>query len=104
MAQVSPQAAQRYAAAVVRVLAGDFRDLTDQHIRQIVAENVARQAEAPLASFEVIVDNPISANWRLKADGQDQRRVRLACYRMNPAADDRERERRINTALQTIEL
>lgn len=104
MPQITEDLAGRYAAAVVRVLADDFRALKDETVRRIVTESVARQAFAPVPSFEVIVDDLSSANWRLTADRDDQRRVRLGCFRMRPHNADDERKRRINTTLCAIEL
>jgi hypothetical protein len=93
----------RYAAAVIHVLIEDFGpELRDPVIEKIVRDAIVRQAQSAEPSFEVIIDNPISASWRLKPTSKDRRRVRLACYRMHPTDSDRERERRINTALAAI--
>lgn len=94
--------AQRYADAVVRVLAEDFTDLRDDTTREIVRDAVQRHLLDPTDILEVIVDSPYSANWRLKADRKDIRRVRLSCYRLDPSDADNEREHRINTALAVI--
>lgn len=98
------QAAERYAAAVVQALVDDFPALKDRSLGRLVPEHVARQAEAPMRSFEVIVD--YTREWRLHPApiGGDRWRVCIGCHKDNPTAADAERERRINTALQTIEL
>jgi hypothetical protein len=94
--------AHNYASAVIRVLSEDFPDLNDETTRTIVRDAIERHVLSPTDMLEVIVDSPYSANWRLKADRNDIQRVRLSCYRMDPSDADRERERRINTALAAI--
>lgn len=92
-----------YTAAVIRVLAEEFpAELSNPVTKQIISEAVSRQANRGGDHFEVIVDNPALANWRLKADRQDRRRVRLACCRLPVSPADQERERRINTVLAAI--
>lgn len=100
--RVSEQAAARYAEAVVSALAADFPALKDRTLGRIVPEEVARQAEAPMRSFEVIVT--YTRGWRLVPDSRDRRRVWLVCFLDHPTDADRQRGRRINTALQTIDL
>jgi hypothetical protein len=73
-----------YAAQVVQVLREHFPDLTDPRTAEIVARAIERNARDPQASFEVIVDDPGSARFRLKARSEDRRRVRLAYYPVSP--------------------
>ncbi|MFG2001619.1 hypothetical protein ACGFNU_20955 [Spirillospora sp. NPDC048911] len=92
-----------YAAAVLRVLAEEFpTEMGSPVTTQIISDAVARQADQGSEHFEVIIDDPILANWRLKADRQDPRRVRLACCRLRVSLADQEREKRINTVLAAI--
>ena len=57
-----------YAAQVVEVLREHFPDLAgDPEAAGIIAAAVSRQMADPRDSFEVIVDSPWTANWRLKA-------------------------------------
>lgn len=94
----------RYAEAVVRILTEDFPGLrADETTRTFIGCAVERHALNPTDVLEVIVDSAYLANWRLKADRNDSRRVRLACFRLNPTDADNERERRINTALAAIQ-
>jgi hypothetical protein len=104
MPTITEQAAQRYAAAVHQALTDDFPGLKKRTLELIVLENVARQAEAPSQAFQLVVDDPTVANWRLVPDhvGSDRWRVQLACCKANPSHANSERERRINTALRAI--
>jgi 5,10-methenyltetrahydromethanopterin hydrogenase len=94
-----------YALAVIGVLAKDFGDeIRDDVTSSVIANAIERQMRNPSDMFEVIVDDPISANWRLKADREDPKRVRLAHCPLNPERIDGKRERRINEALRAIGL
>jgi hypothetical protein len=103
--QRTPEAVRQYADDVVRLLAADFPDLQDPVVADIVRGHIYRHASDPGGFLEVIVDDPISARWRLvAAPGRSQQgRVRLACRRLNPREADLEREERLNAALQTIQ-
>lgn len=94
---------ESYAASVVGVLREHFRDLADPMTAIVVTDLVERQARDPQPGFEVIVDDPISAKWRLKPDPRDRRRVRLACYRVRPGSIAEELERTVNDALRALE-
>lgn len=99
---VPAQVAERYAANVVKVLAGDFPAVTDDSLGRLVPKHIARQAKAPMWSFEVIVT--YTREWRLVPErtGRDRWRVQIACYMDDPTVADGERERRINTALRAL--
>ena len=89
-----------YAAAVVELLRPSFPGLPD------TAESaVRRMAAAPDDMPEYIVDDPVSARWRLKPDRQRPGRVRLAYFPVTPPGSEtaREFERTVNEALQALE-
>jgi hypothetical protein len=90
-----------YANAVIDALSGDFPDLRDPVVADLVRKYIYAYARTghPL---EIIVDNPISARWRLVGDGNHSGRVRLACWRTNLGEDDIEQEQRLNEALRAI--
>lgn len=102
--RISEQAAARYAKAVTELLADDFDGLKAPTLSRIVTENVARQAEAPMVSFELIVDDLSLANWTLTPDPENTRRVVLACRRYKLRATDTRREDRVNAALRALPL
>jgi hypothetical protein len=106
MPQITEQAAQRYAAAVHRILADEFPRLADRTLELIVLEQVGRNAELQSRGFELIVDNPTVASWKLVPDhlGDDRWRVQLACCKPRPSHANAERERRVNSALRAIEM
>lgn len=93
------QAAAEYATAVVGVLAAEFPELTDPGVASEVRAAVERHVRSPSRAFEVIIDDPAVANWRLRAARDSSGRVRLACYRFGPSAADLDRERRVNEVL-----
>jgi hypothetical protein len=93
-----------YATAVMDILVAEFPELAHPLASEVVLNLVRRHACTPSATFECIVASPTTANWRLKADTKDQRRVRLGCYRFEPGAADHERERRVNSALSRLVL
>jgi hypothetical protein len=77
--------ADLYAAAVIGVLLARFPDeLADPDVQDLVRRHVARQWRDPQATFEVIIDHPPAARWRLKPNhvfpGPEQGYVRLANY------------------------
>jgi hypothetical protein len=95
---------ETYATRVVRVLREHFPDLADPDIAEVAAHSIEEQECRPRASFEFIVDDPFSANWRLKAKpGRDSRHVRLRCYRVNRRQSDDDLEDAVNGALQALE-
>lgn len=63
-----------YANAVIAALASDFPDLRDPMIAGIIRKAVYVNARgSSRVGFEVIVDDPFTANWRLVARGGDRR-------------------------------
>jgi hypothetical protein len=104
MPQITETRAQRYAADVIDVLAGDFPRLKNRTLELIVLEQVGRNAELPCRGFELVVDEPTVANWRLVPEmaGPDRWRVQIACWKPRPSHADSQRERRINAALRAI--
>jgi hypothetical protein len=96
---------ETYATAVVRVLRDHFPDLADPVVAAVVTHAVERQAREASQVFEVIVDDPRSARWRLKARSDDRTRVRLAyCPVILPGSDaGNELERTVNDALRALE-
>lgn len=93
-----------YAESVIQILHKHFPDLAhDLLSTQIIRQAVARQALSPSDSLEVIVDNPATANWRLKAcRGHHRSEVRLACYRISERESDMELLRTVNDALSAL--
>lgn len=88
------------------VLVEEFPNLTAPALKRIVLDMVARQAEAPSAAFELVVDMVAVANWRLYPDhaGGERRRVQLCCCKRHPSATDERREERINEQLRAIQI
>ena len=102
MPTITEQAAQRYAAAVIDILAGDFPAVKDNSLGRILPEEIARQAEAPMRSFELIVT--YTRQWRLHpaSIGEGRWRVKLICHKNKVTEADLEFGQRINTALAAI--
>ena len=90
-----------YTSAVLDVLVADFPDLRNPIVADVVRRNVYAHTRSG-NRLEVIVDDPISANWRLIAAPHDRRRVHLACWRRNRTDADTERWNRLNAALDAI--
>jgi hypothetical protein len=97
--------AAAYAEAVYRVLVADFPNLETPSLALLVREQVARQTEAPSPAFEVILDDPSVANWRLVPDptGGTRWRVQVACCKPHPSRVDARREQRLNVVLRAIQ-
>lgn len=91
-----------YPAAVVDALVGEFPDLADPLVADIVRQAVARYVDDPYPSFECIIDDPIAANWRLRADRVAPKCVRVSCHRVMPTPADIARESRLNETLRAI--
>lgn len=92
-----------YACGVLHVLASDFPDLRDPVVAGIVKKAVYVNARGfDRVGFEVIVDDPFTANWRLIPAPHDRARVHLACWRKNRTEDDAERWARLNAALDAL--
>jgi hypothetical protein len=100
-----PDLTTDYATDVVRVLAGHFPGLADATTRDILTRAVVAHQRNPQAPFEVIVDDPRSARWRLKASSRDRTRVRLAYYPVSPpgSAAGNVLEQIVNAALEALE-
>jgi hypothetical protein len=94
---------KNYAAAVVKVLREHFPDLNDPVVAAFVTDLIERHVRDPQAPFEVIVDDPISAKWRLHADNRDRRRVLLYIHRAHPSDADADLSRTVNDALRALE-
>ena len=94
---------ETYAASVVQVLREHFPDLAAPVIAAFVTDLIERHARDPLAPFEVIVDDPRAAKWRLCADNRDRRRVLLFIHRASPSDADAELSRTVNDALRALE-
>lgn len=91
-----------YAAAVAEVLAPEFPRLDDADTNAAIRAAIIHHAERPHPAFEYIIDAPVLANWRLRADPSHPGRVRLACYRPHPTEADLQRESRVNQQLAQI--
>lgn len=72
-----------YARAVLEVLLEHF-DLDGAAGTAIQRAVAAQHANPSRGGFEVIVDDPGVANWRLTATTADPSRVRLGDFRMPP--------------------
>jgi len=93
-----------YARSVVEVLREHFPDLADPDVADVTYHAISQQLRDPQPGFEFIVDDPISAKWRLKAKpGRDRCHVRLRCYRYNRRQSDNDLEDAVNDALQALE-
>jgi hypothetical protein len=103
MAQITEQAAQRYAAAVIEVLAAHFPDLRDGNLRQAVHNAVAQQAMDPDDWFERVI--AWDSAWRLHPGDvyATRRQVHLEAHGYLAAAEEALVER-INARLRAIEL
>jgi hypothetical protein len=87
-----------YTSKVVEALVGDFPDLQDPIVASIVRQHVYSYVRSK-TRLEVILDDLYFANWRLVGhDGH----VRVACWRQNPIAAERERAERLNAALDSL--
>lgn len=75
--------------------------ITSEAVRNLV--NRADPAASQRHWFEVVVDNPMLANWRLKFDDKNPPwGLRVGYYGMNESAEVQERLDRINAALAEI--
>ena len=93
-----------YASGVLHVLASDFPDLRDPEVAAIIRKAIWTHAHAPgHVGIQIIVDNPVNANWKLVPDKVNPGRVRLRCWKQNPIpAAAQERQDRLNEALQAL--
>jgi hypothetical protein len=57
-----------------------------------------------VVSFEVIVDDPGRANWRLLGTADDRRRVHLHCFVPPPRRDRWKIEETVNSLLDGLQL
>ena len=104
MPTLTENLATRYATAVYQILAEEFPRLKARTLELHVVEQVGLNAELPLRWFELIVDEPTVANWRLVPDhlSEDRWRVQIACRKPRPSHANAAREQRINEALRAI--
>lgn len=93
-----------YAARVVQVLRDHLPDF-DPEAADRIAEAVEANAANPGRLIEVIVDDPYSARWRLKARSDDRARVRLAYFPVIPPGSHAGNalEHVVNDALRALE-
>ena len=99
-----PAGKEGYAGQVIRVLREYLPDSMDPVTAEIIGNAIRSQSANPQASFECIIDDPMSARWRLRADPADRRRVRLAycpVHLPGSAAADR-LERTVNNMLSLL--
>lgn len=94
--------AEGYASAVVSVLVTEFSALAEPDTASLVRKVIAQHVAVPTSSFEVILDSPTLANWRLRAHREHPSRVRLACHRLEQTSTDLDQEQRVNAALDRI--
>jgi hypothetical protein len=92
-----------YATQVIDVLREHFPDLANPATAEVVTDLIERQARDPQPGFEVIVDDPISAKWRLHSDPRDRRCVLLYIHRARHSEADAELSRTVNDALRALE-
>jgi hypothetical protein len=107
MPTITEQAAQRYAAAVIDVLASEFPDVADQsqgRLGWIARNDVTRQASSPDHWFELIVT--YTREWRLHpiGAGLDPWRVELVCHKDRVTDTDIRLSDQINAQLRAIKL
>lgn len=93
-----------YANAVVNILSADFPDLRDPVTAGIVRKHIWLAHTGTRSHLEVIVDDPRTANWRLVGAFHARRRVHLGCWKVSPSESDLERVRRLNAALDALEI
>lgn len=73
------------AAAIIDVIADECGIDYDDTSRDVIRDAIVRQLNAPTDPFELIVDSPRAANWRLKANAAGPG-IRLADYHMSTSA------------------
>ncbi|MFI6743967.1 hypothetical protein ACIBI9_64830 [Nonomuraea sp. NPDC050451] len=66
--------------------------MTDPTTAGVVETSIVAYLADPAPGWEVILDSPASANWRLKPDTGN--RIRVACTRMPPLTPDPVQQRR----------
>ena len=95
---------ETYATQVVRVLR-EHLPAFDPEAADRTAEAVETNTRRPGTLLELIVDNPFSARWRLKARSDNRSRVRLGYYPVLPPGSDAGNalERTVNDALRALE-
>jgi hypothetical protein len=89
-----------YARTVVDALRPHFDDLGKLYIAEVIGEAIQKHRTSPSNAFEALLDE--RGNWRLKPDGRDTGRVRLACYRFTESDADRDLVERINALLADL--
>jgi hypothetical protein len=95
--------ADSYAESVIGVLREHFEDLANPIVAAALTAAIRHQIRDPNDGFEFIVDDPRSANWRLKARIEDRRRVHLACYRTTRRESDLLLTHTVNGALSALD-
>ncbi|TDC07924.1 hypothetical protein E1267_11930 [Nonomuraea longispora] len=96
-----------YARRVVQALVEHFDELTDAMTSDIVEKSITASLFHPFDGWEVILDSPYVANWKLKPDTGN--RIRVACIRTPPRTPDPvqtqrdlDRERALTRLLQEL--
>jgi hypothetical protein len=104
MSTITEQAAQRYAAAVIDVLAGHFPDAADDSLGRVVRSDLRKQAASPDHRFELIVT--YSRQWRLPpvGAGLEPWRVELVCHKNTVTDEDIRLSDSVNARLRAIWL
>lgn len=96
---MTADAAGKYAAQVDAVLARMMPSAYAMGDRPVIVDLIAQHARNPKPAFELIVDDPTSARWRLVANRRRAGTVMLVCHRATVSAADRTTELTVNEAL-----
>jgi hypothetical protein len=99
--------AREYATAVDDVLARMMptayaRGAAVGSDRAAIVDLIAWHARNPRPTFEVVVDHPSVAKWRLVANPHKEGTIMLVCHRAAMAAADRTTETTVNMALAGV--
>lgn len=90
-----------YVDEVTSLLSFEFS--LDGAARDVLRETVEFSASQNPDHIEFILDNPSSANWRLKVNYPwMERGLRVSCYKTFPSQEDQAREDRINASLSYL--
>jgi hypothetical protein len=100
MPTITEQAAQRYAAAAIRVLAEDFPGVDASY----TTKQIVRHVQNPAEPFETCID--LTREWRLHREDafNDRRRVLIACHKDNWTEADIRFSDSVNARLRAIKL
>lgn len=100
MPTITEQAAQRYAAAVIDVLASDFPAIDAAFTEERIAQHVLN----PHEPFETCID--LTREWRLHREDafNDRRRVQIGCHKDHWTEADIRFSDSVNARLRAIRL